>query len=70
MRDPLVFCSISSVCAHVCLQVPEAEREVYEKGQHLRGADAEFSEQTRAEMVRWMLTQGFGNAQTCPHQCI
>ena len=33
------------------MQVPEEEREVYVKGQHLRGADAGFSEQTRAELV-------------------
>lgn len=37
--------------APVCMQVPREEQEVYQKGQHLRGADAEWAEQTRAEMV-------------------
>lgn len=37
------------------LQLAEDKREVYEKGQHLRGADAEFAEQTRAELVRQQL---------------
>lgn len=32
-------------------QVPEDEREVYMKGQHLRGVDATLAEQTRAEIV-------------------
>ena len=33
-------------------QVPEEEREVYMKGQHLRGVDAALAEQARAEIVR------------------
>lgn len=32
-------------------QIPEAEQERYEKGQHLRGRDAELAEQVLAEMV-------------------
>lgn len=34
------------------VQIPEAERESYSKGQHLRGADAKNADRVRAEIVR------------------
>lgn len=34
------------------MQIPEEEQEQYEKGQHLRGRDAEMADQVCAEMVR------------------
>ena len=43
----VVDCLSSSI-----LQVPEEEREVYEKGQHLRNADAAMAEQACNELVR------------------
>jgi hypothetical protein len=33
------------------MQVPEDEWEVYEKGQHLRGADAAYADQALDELV-------------------
>lgn len=39
------------MCAVRLGQVPEDEREVYMKGQHLRGIDATLAEQTGAEIV-------------------
>ena len=39
----------SSVSAEV--QIPEDKRESYAKGQHLRGADAQNADRTRAEIV-------------------
>ena len=47
---------ISVALLHDCcmLQVPEDEREAYEKGQHLRNADAAMAEQVCTELVRGM----------------
>ena len=53
------------------LQVPEEEREVYEKGQHLRNADAAMAEQACNELVRllcivaWLLPTAA--TQLCCH---
>lgn len=40
-----------SGCIVSGMQIPEDKRESYAKGQHLRGADAQNADRTRAEIV-------------------
>ena len=41
----------ASGCIVSGMQIPEDKRESYAKGQHLRGADAQNADRTRAEIV-------------------
>ena len=52
----------------LAVQIPQEQHEQYDKGQHLRGKDAELVEQVRAEMVRHAMVIYF-LCQTLPHLC-